>query len=260
MKRRSRPHVALAFLPVTDLDDQPVKYDIYLLNKLTYDFEFCISCSIANKVIWTKEDILANEDELCIGEIRHEALNDRPDFQLVLNVWDLPPEYLKAIHITQKIRARSFHANLAEDVIYGQSAVYYYLLEKLSVRSDRNMVDLKKIDFKTKRSQYRNHRHPAPEQRANFPAEIDLHIEEILKPEQYPKSGHFLDIQIKAFEKYINEAILLQIPQVFIIHGEGKGILRDEIHRILREDYPNLTSVYQYHPKYGFGATEIRLM
>ena len=41
------------------------------------------------------------------------------------------------------------------------------------------------------------------------------------------------------------------------VQSAGEGKLRDEIHDILRLKKEVKTFVNQYHPLYGFGATEI---
>jgi dsDNA-specific endonuclease/ATPase MutS2 len=42
-----------------------------------------------------------------------------------------------------------------------------------------------------------------------------------------------------------------------VIHGNGSGRLRDEIHQLLRSRSEVKSFVNQYHPLFGYGATEI---
>jgi dsDNA-specific endonuclease/ATPase MutS2 len=44
---------------------------------------------------------------------------------------------------------------------------------------------------------------------------------------------------------------------LIVIHGVGEGRLRDEIHDLLRLKKEVKSFVNQYHPLYGYGATEI---
>ena len=44
---------------------------------------------------------------------------------------------------------------------------------------------------------------------------------------------------------------------MIVIHGLGKGKLREEVMRLLREYKEVAHFKNEYHPKYGFGATEI---
>lgn len=66
-----------------------------------------------------------------------------------------------------------------------------------------------------------------------------------------------LSQQLDAFEKYYDLALAHRQPSLIVIHGVGEGVLRDEIHAILRVKKEVKSYVNQYHPLYGFGATEI---
>ena len=66
-----------------------------------------------------------------------------------------------------------------------------------------------------------------------------------------------LSLQLKAFEKYYHLAIAHHQHSLTVIHGVGEGVLRDEIHDILRLKKEVKSFVNQYHPNFGYGATEI---
>lgn len=46
-------------------------------------------------------------------------------------------------------------------------------------------------------------------------------------------------------------------PNLIVIHGVGSGKLKDEIHEILKTKKEVKTFVNQYHPNFGYGATEV---
>ncbi len=94
---------------------------------------------------------------------------------------------------------------------------------------------------------------------AEFSTEIDLHIENLTDKHDSLNGGQKLKLQLNAFENYLNEAILINIDRIFIIHGIGSGKLKNEIAtRLIRN--PNVkTFINEWHPKYGFGATEVIL-
>jgi len=64
-------------------------------------------------------------------------------------------------------------------------------------------------------------------------------------------------LQLKEFEKFYELAVAHYQSSLTIIHGVGTGKLRDEIHDILRLKKEVKSFVNQYHPAYGYGATEI---
>ena len=66
-----------------------------------------------------------------------------------------------------------------------------------------------------------------------------------------------LGLQIKTFEKYYDLALAHMQPSLIVVHGLGTGKLRDEIHDLLRHRREVKSFVNQYHPQFGWGATEI---
>jgi len=59
-------------------------------------------------------------------------------------------------------------------------------------------------------------------------------------------------------EDYLNACLEQGIYEVRIIHGKGKGILRDRIHSILRR-HPRVTDLRLDSGPSGWGATIVQL-
>jgi len=94
-------------------------------------------------------------------------------------------------------------------------------------------------------------------QKATFNNELDLHIEALTEYHESLGNLEILRLQIKHFERHMAEAIKVGAEKVFLIHGIGKGKLRDEI-TVRLAKYPQVKSfVNEYHPRYGWGATEV---
>ena len=86
---------------------------------------------------------------------------------------------------------------------------------------------------------------------------IDLHIEKISHSWKHLSNYEILSMQLEEFEKYYELSIAHHQPTLIVIHGVGEGKLRDEIHEILRLKRDVKSFVNQFHPLYGYGATEI---
>jgi hypothetical protein len=86
---------------------------------------------------------------------------------------------------------------------------------------------------------------------------IDLHIEKLTENWKHLSNFEILSIQLSEFEKYYHLAIVHHQPSLIVIHGVGEGKLRNEVHDILRLKHEVKSFVNQYHPRYGYGATEI---
>jgi hypothetical protein len=89
------------------------------------------------------------------------------------------------------------------------------------------------------------------------PFEIDLHIEKITPHHENLSNFEKLNLQIEIFEKALDISVLEQKNTLIVIHGEGKGVLRDKIHALLNQTISVHSYVNQMDTRYGLGATEI---
>ena len=67
----------------------------------------------------------------------------------------------------------------------------------------------------------------------------------------------FLDVQFKEFLKAFDRCIHEEIPKLVVVHGIGKGILKNKIHQFLAENEKINHFKDAQKEKFGFGATEI---
>jgi hypothetical protein len=95
------------------------------------------------------------------------------------------------------------------------------------------------------------------EQEGPPPSVIDLHIEKLVEDPDAYSAGEKLDIQLREFEKWLDKAQRHYFSQAWVIHGVGKGVLRNEVHEILRFREGIKSFSQHYHPWYGNGGTEI---
>lgn len=80
---------------------------------------------------------------------------------------------------------------------------------------------------------------------------IDLHIKED------SDIRGALYTQLDFFEKELDRCLMLNIDNVYVIHGIGEGILKREVHNILKS-HPHVSEyINEYHPSYGWGSTKI---
>jgi DNA mismatch repair protein MutS2 len=75
------------------------------------------------------------------------------------------------------------------------------------------------------------------ERKLNFKTEIDIR-------------GARLNDAIEQVSRYVDDAIMLGVGSVRIIHGKGTGVLRDEIQKLLRT-VPGVTSAKDEHIQLG---------
>ena len=82
---------------------------------------------------------------------------------------------------------------------------------------------------------------------------VDLHIESLHSNYQYMDSFEIIQIQLDECHKKIKKALTSKITKLEIIHGIGQGVLKDQVHDLLRN-----YSLRFYLTKDG-GATEVYL-
>ena len=88
---------------------------------------------------------------------------------------------------------------------------------------------------------------------------LDLHAEAFLSNFENMDNNEILKLQLDHFHQALDQAIQDGIPKLVVIHGVGKGKLREAIFKLIPE-YPQVTSYENSHDhRFGFGATEILL-
>ncbi|MES2620988.1 MAG: Smr/MutS family protein [Bacteroidota bacterium] len=86
---------------------------------------------------------------------------------------------------------------------------------------------------------------------------IDLHLEqrEVGKGKIAPEDALFH--QLDEFEKAMDKAIAAGKLEFRVVHGLGKGKLKQEIYKLL-DKHPEVKSYKnEYHSRYGYGSTII---
>jgi len=76
--------------------------------------------------------------------------------------------------------------------------------------------------------------------------EADLHIQNLLEHYEHLDSIEIIKIQLKRCLDCITEANLKRIPILRLIHGIGKGTLKNKIHRLLDDNQLEYSEAYGY--------------
>ena len=86
---------------------------------------------------------------------------------------------------------------------------------------------------------------------------IDLHLTKDIIDSPYYDPRNSLGIQMDIFEKEIDKALVSGLNEVYVIHGIGEGILKNEIIKMSKQHPYILSAINEYHPLYGMGSTKI---
>jgi len=85
--------------------------------------------------------------------------------------------------------------------------------------------------------------------------EVDLHINQLVKSTRNMDNFDMLTLQLNTAKQKLEYAIQQRFSKVVFIHGVGEGVLKNELHYLLKK-YP--VDFYDAsYQKYGLGATEV---
>lgn len=250
--------VWLAFLPVFDTDefgdDVVESMKIHLINRTerSYNFIYRLQFFGANE-FELKNQVNAFGD-FYIHDIPFADMNDSPSFSVEFSL--MQPEKGKADYYetSVKLKPKQLFEKLEEIKKKGEATFSYKLFDNYPNKQEEEKIDVGILAAKGIKV------YNAKEARKHLPPArtvVDLHIEKLTDEWQQMSNAEILDIQLKEFEKWYELALAHHQPHLIVIHGVGSGRLRDEIHDALRLKREVKSFVNQYHPSFGYGATEI---
>lgn len=264
----SNSGIQLAFEPVKKASGEIDKYIIYLLNDTSFDVVFSADFLVFDDVEWSKNGILKAVQFEKMGELSFDTVNDLP--QLDVSIKPISTEGSEeSFFKTLKVKPKQFIKNYQLSKFINREVHLFPLFDKLESKSSETKEDLTKYTsdlLKTAKQKSRGKDDlrmfdPVPNvnEYASFIPEIDLHIEMLHHAPRDLTTEEIVGVQIKSFESFLANAIRLNVPKIYVIHGIGKGRLRDLVAARLRR-HPNILMFKnEYHEKYGFGATQVWL-
>jgi Smr domain len=254
-KYRIAEGVWLSFLPVFDkkiFEEDVVEYfKLYLVNQTDLAYYFRYFLRYSGAVEFELRNELWPLSDFYIHDVPFEQMNDTPKFEFEFSL--VQPEKKKAAHYetSLKIRAKQLFQRIEEIRMKNEPIFSYMLFEKYPDES----IDIAH-DFVPSPENF----YDASKGSQNFEpprSVVDLHIEKIAPDWKKLSNYEMLMLQLSTFEKYYQLALTHHQPNLIVIHGLGTGKLREEIHEILKSKPEVKSFVNQYHPNFGYGATEI---
>jgi hypothetical protein len=250
--------VWLTFLPVFETDefgDEVVEeLKVHLVNRTEAAYNFVYTLNYFGKPDFEHKNTIAPFEDFYLHDIPFSDLNDNPVFELDFSL--LQPDKKKTGHYESslKLKAKQLFARIEEIKEKNEATFSYRLFDKYPDKVFEDKFDTSGLTAKGYKiydaKKARQHLEPAR-------SVVDLHIEKLSDDWKHLSNYEIMNLQLKAFEKYYELALAHLQPSLIVIHGVGEGRLRDEIHDRLRLKKEVKSFVNQYHPLYGYGATEI---
>jgi hypothetical protein len=257
--------IQLVFEPMDSKTEIPEKYGLYLLNDTRYDVVFELRLLLNSRGPQTWNDKLRAVSYLRLGDFLYDDLNESPEFEMECS-WLTTEGLSEPDFKSLKIKPKTFFGNLRTAPFLNRPVHWYRMFEKPEQTSQNISEDLASYTKRNAKptarvgssnASHRNYQVPDTNELAHFTPEIDLHIEKLTNSWRKLTSGDILKIQLSHFESFLNKAQRLGVERVFIIHGVGEGKLKDAIATRLIQNPGVNTFKNEFHPRYGWGATEV---
>ena len=252
--------VWLSFLPISSTDefgdDIVESLKIHLINNSNFGYHFLYHLSYLRGEGFELSNEVFSFKDFYLHDVPFENLNDSPVFEFEFSL--INPDKKKADHFetTLKLKPKQVFEKIEEIRKKGEATFSYKLFDEYPERKEEEKMDVvNKLS-----SHYKIYE--ASKARQNLPparSVVDLHIEKLTDEWNRMSNFEMLTLQLKEFEKYYDLAVAHRLSSIIFIHGLGTGKLRDELHELLRLKKEVKTFVNQYHPSYGYGATEVYL-
>lgn len=252
----------LAFDPKYDIEGLTTHYQVFLLNDTTAEFIFSSQRILPDQSTKITHGKLTAHSSYQLEDLLFDQLNDTPTYEI--ECWKVTTAGTgNKQDKSLKIKAKQFFKKVKIAPLIDRAVHLYILFDKVATKKSAKAEDLKTYTQKNVRPVHLQRPNPNKykvhdvEEYANFSGEIDLHIENLSSRKGKMNSSEKLQLQLEHFERYIEKAIRLGVPRIYVIHGIGKGKLRNMIASRLIQMPEVKTFKNEYHPRYGWGATEV---
>ncbi len=257
-KKKTSDGVFLNFLPVYDKDifedDVVEKLKIYLINQNEEGYDFKYDLMFNGESSFSLTNNVSGLSEFYLHDVSFEDMGDGPKFEFEFSLTNPDKKKAVAHEVFLKLRGKQLFKKIEETQQKNEASFAYELFTHYPDKIDEDKVDLSKLGGAGFRV------YDAGKIRENLgPARtvVDLHIEKLSDNWEQLSNFEILTMQLNHFEKFYELAIAHKQPTLIVIHGVGEGKLRNEIHDILKLKKEVKSFVNQFHPLYGYGATEI---
>ncbi len=257
-KKKTGDGVWLNFIPVFDKDifedDVVEKLKVYLVNQNEEEYEFNYSLVFSGESHFDLKNSVRGLSDFYLHDVKFEDISDGPRFDFEFSLVKEQKKKAPYFETSLKLKGKQLFKRIEELKAKNEPSFSYELFTAYPDKVEEEKVDLSRLGNAGFRI------YDAASLKENLsPARsvIDLHVEKLTDNWKNLSSFDILTLQLNTFEKFYELSIVHRQSQLIVIHGIGEGRLRDEIHERLRHKHEVKSFVNQFHPLYGYGATEI---
>jgi len=227
---------------------------VHLVNNTDWEVLYTVGEERTNRHVGLQSGVLKARTQVKLNQLYAVAsFEEWPTF-LVQALWyrhggvALRSPLVKRL----KCRAQTFYKNKKTVPVLNQPGHVFQLDEEGTSKPIEPAVIREKILENTEQAEAIAVERPS--------ATVDLHIEKLLPGGPGKRSnGDLLELQLKAFEKNLENAIASGMDEITFIHGVGNGVLRNEVHRRLGKNPGVQFFEDAQKEKFGYGATKVKI-
>lgn len=256
-ERFKKPRLArgiyLSFVPVFKVEEMEDVVDyikVHLLNELPVSIKFAYDVRLAHSSEFKHEGSLHEFGSVYLHNVSFEDMNEQPRFHWQLT--NLSNRDMAAAEGILRIRPAKLFEHVTNVLQKGEPTFSYLLIDDFKPKPKPEKIE--KFEPQAKPN-YIN-----TKTLSNLEAplyELDLHIEKLVNDVTGLNNADMLKIQLDTLKRNLHLAIVHKQERMVIIHGLGKGVLRDEVHKILKRTPQVRLFTNEWQGQYGFGATEV---
>ena len=251
-KQRLAKGVYLSFMPVyktEQMEDVVDVLKVYLLNELPQAVKFVYDVRIGGKSEFKHEGVLHTFGNVYLHSVSYNDMNDQPRFNWQLT--DTVNDNMEKAEGILRIRPAKLFEHVTQMMTSGEPTFGYLLIEDFLPKKKKQPEPKFELPAKAEFVSVTTRTIDPPKY------EIDLHIEALLDNKKGLTNAEIIKIQLDTLQHYLHLAIVHRQSSMIVIHGLGKGKLRDEVHAILKQTPEVGRFKNEWSGRYGFGATEI---
>jgi dsDNA-specific endonuclease/ATPase MutS2 len=192
------------------------------------------------------------DEIIFLHTLEFDRLNEAPEIELQIETGG------KTVQKNIRIKPKNFFNKLTfVEQINNEAYLFSFILDT------EKKVEQNDLQFEVNHDQLRysmqNRMKTEKSVLHNQPAErvVDLHIEKITKDYKNLSNNEIVEIQLSYFQRALNAALRSHLDHMYVIHGLGKGVLKNRVFDILKTYTGIKEFKNDYHPRFGWGATEI---
>lgn len=256
LEKKVSDGVWLSFLPKfkTDEfgDDVVTELKVHLINRTDAAYNFFYALHFFGKPEFDLRAEVGPFSDFYLHDVDFEDMNDSPLFAFEFSLLKADKKKADYYEATVKLKPKQLFDRIELLKQKGEATFTYKLFDVYPPKPYDEFVETpvsKGVKIYSLKD-IRQHIQPPR-------TVVDLHIEKLVDDWKHLSNGEILTLQLKEFEKWYELALAHHQAQLIVIHGVGSGKLRDEVHELLRTRREVKSFVNQYHPSFGYGATEI---